>query len=330
MLVCAGNLQCRWSPLPSSPHTGAIFQLLQQPQGSTQHKKLQTPVQQHQHQQQQEQGEDEGGSSSIQTGTLQVQQQEAVGLSGAYTVLSTSLDRSFALSQLVIEQAAVSAAPAASAADLPTNTSSSSGSSGTGNCVTLTLPGPSTPFTSSSNSSSSSSGADGGSWRRPVQLQVHVRGCSPVWVCQGLGGFAYSLAVQPAAATAAMPAAAAAAVRDGSVCEGTCREQKVRVAVGSGDKTIRVVTLTVRTADTLQDNKHTTIDQQQQRDQQEQQQLLQQEEAVAPTNAAGGAAAVVPSCSCEVAVPASKPVLLWRGIQDRPQALAWHPTNPRE
>jgi hypothetical protein len=42
------------------------------------------------------------------------------------------------------------------------------------------------------------------------------------------------------------------------------------------------------------------------------------------------AAAVSPSCSCEVAVPVSKPVLLWRGIQDRPQALAWHPTNPRE
>jgi hypothetical protein len=33
---------------------------------------------------------------------------------------------------------------------------------------------------------------------------------------------------------------------------------------------------------------------------------------------------------CELQLPVPKPTLLWRNIQDRAQAIAWHPTNPRE
>jgi hypothetical protein len=359
-----GDLACQWSVLNKTPHTGSIFQLLLQPvQAASQPGRLDT-----QQQQQQQEGEaiiqrelqtvqhiqplqDPVQDKShlheqvLQTTTNQQQRQQHLQelIAGKYRVVSVSMDRCFVMSQLTIQAAAPDTAP-------------SDGKASTDKAALLSLP-------VSSSSSSSRVAAQESSVERSC-LALQLKGCTLQWVCQGLGGFAYSCAVQHTYPDALEPAP---------------KYSKLRVAVGCGDKTIRVVTMGVRAAaaaaaaagvaaaaavsDLVQEQQQQLLLQEKERGQQEDGDSQQQDpSAFTATVAAAAAAAddalvstavsavhapaetappaqngstVVSSSveqqpTCELQLPVPKPTLLWRNIQDRAQALAWHPTNPRK
>jgi hypothetical protein len=155
-------------------------------------------------------------------------------------------------------------------------------------------------------------------------------GCKVQWSCQGLGGYAYAVAAQHPSP---------------DMLRAAPQYTPVHVAVGCGDKTIRVLTLGVR------------------------QQLLQISSCSSSSTTAscsrGLAASDTPAEACvhdaadaatqacasssssggedagngqqhmsgacsEVQSGVQYAQLLWRNIQDKVLAVAWHPTNPRE
>jgi hypothetical protein len=244
-------------------------------------------------------------------------------IAGKYHVLSVSMDRCFVMSQLTIH----AAAPA------PPDSKGS-----TEKVALLSL-----PVTTSSSSYGTAAAQDSSGQHSCLALQL--KGCIPQWVCQGLGGFAYSCAVQHTYPDA---------------LEAGPKYSKLRVAVGCGDKTIRVATMGVRAAaaaavpgaeaaglDSVQEQQRQQLQQQKkERGQPEagDSQLQGASAAVVTAAAAAPATLTQPAHSSSTAVsssaeqqpsselqlPVPKPTLLWRNIQDRAQALAWHPTNPRK
>jgi hypothetical protein len=272
---------------------------------------------------------------------------------GSYRVVSVSMDRCFAVSKLDI-QPAVTAAPAPA----PAPAAGSKGKQGSAGGITLTLPaqpgtkGP-TPAAAAAaavapslaaapaaaasagsigfaagDGSGSSSGGGGGDGSVSLQLS----GCDPLWVCQGTGGFVYSCAGQPSFADAV---------------EAWPKYSKVRLAVGSGDKTIRALSLRVRAAPTQQQQQKEGVVAGVSGGSDADADSSAVAAAAAPNGSSaatadgpssssssssggGGSAVAAGVCGPELQLPFAKPTLLWKNISDRPQAIAWHPTNPRE
>jgi len=185
----------------------------------------------------------------------QQQQQGQLPLLGSWTLISSSMDRSLAVSHIALQDATPPAAAAAagvieSGAAGAVGVSANSGRNSSSNMTLDILEEPDATTSSSSSSSAKglakvnpkpnqkSAAAGSGAVQfvgvGPNGVAVTAEGCKVTWQFSGLGGHVYCTAVQPCFADALLPPPA---------------YSPVKVAVGCGDKTIRVMTLGVRKAD---------------------------------------------------------------------------------
>jgi hypothetical protein len=156
-------------------------------------------------------------------------------------------------------------------------------------------------------------------------------GCKVVWACQGLGGYAYAVAAQHISPDMLQP---------------WPQETPVRVAVGCGDKTIRVLTLGVRQEQ--QDNSSSSsahagdssdcLSAACNRDVTAAADAAVAEHQAEPSSSSSSSSSSnaaacgqgMPALCSEVQPGVRQFQLLWRNIGDKVLAVAWHTTHPRE
>jgi hypothetical protein len=147
--------------------------------------------------------------------------------------------------------------------------------------------------------------------------------------CQGLGGYAYAVAAQKPSP---------------DMLRAAPQYTPVRVAVGCGDKTIRVLTLGVRqqsvqisssSSSTTASCSNGPAARDTPADAGVDAAIDAATQACGSSSSSGGDEGgsqqqhVSEACS-EVKPGVQQAQLLWRNIQDKALTVAWHPTNPRE